>query len=96
MLRFPARYFCQADFFGTFTALKSLPPAGMPSPLHFVHQTPFSCGPRQEIEKRSCLLMRSLSQAARTSLTKAWGAFQPEAGVVGANIHPVLNSDEWI
>ena len=41
-LRFPARYFCQADFFGTFTALKSLPPAGMPSPLHLVHQTPYS------------------------------------------------------
>ena len=65
------RYFPQADFFGALTGLKSLPPAAMPSPLHFLHQMPFSCGPGQEIEKRSCLLMRPLSHELRMGATLA-------------------------
>ena len=35
-------YFFQGAFFGAFTGLKSLPPGAMPSPRHFLHQTPFS------------------------------------------------------
>ena len=35
-------YFFQGVFFGAFTGLKSLPPAAIPSPWHFVHQTPVS------------------------------------------------------
>ena len=60
-------YFCQADFFGALTGLKSLPPAAMPSPLHFSDTdtlfVPARAGDREEIV---CRRRFATSQAERT------------------------------